>query len=415
MFDKLKSRYIFKGTLVLASGLHIGGGRLSPVTGSDSPVMKDFDGLPFIPGSSFKGVLRSALESLLRGLDGYSSLRSCDVVSEAACIRLEKKYNEEVIECWQDDSIIASEKKKTLLDKNNRQYETFIFNHSCPICRLFGSPFLGSKLFFKDLRARADTFSRIEIRDFVAIERDTETAKHQGKFDAEVVPVGTEFDIEIVAENPEDYELGLLFTGFDMLNNGEAMLGGLTSRGLGRVEIRWNEIVKKDCDSFLQGTPGTIYKEKIEEALPSAEPEPKAEERPEVKKPDTDVPLEMVRYAISKLERDGEKTDGTAIGKILATEFKLNKAARFQKKLPEKLADFLNTFIPEHLEMQSDGQYKLFTPPKELDPPQEKDASPVPEEKQEEAFLIEELRVEKKALLLEKYHCSVQKREAEDA
>ncbi len=47
MFDKLKSRYVFRTTLTLESGLHIGGGKLSPVTGSDSPVMKDYEGFQF--------------------------------------------------------------------------------------------------------------------------------------------------------------------------------------------------------------------------------------------------------------------------------------------------------------------------------------------------------------------------------
>src|SRR3990172_159031 len=94
MFDKFESRYMIQTTLTLLSGLHIGGGQLFTVTGSDSPVVKDFNGYPFIPGSSFKGVMRSTLESVLRGIENQYSLWSCSQVSQVSgqgCIELKEE------------------------------------------------------------------------------------------------------------------------------------------------------------------------------------------------------------------------------------------------------------------------------------------------------------------------------------
>lgn len=52
------------GTLVLKTGLHIGGGDTEMrIGGIDSPVVKDpVSNLPYIPGSSLKGKIRSLLE-----------------------------------------------------------------------------------------------------------------------------------------------------------------------------------------------------------------------------------------------------------------------------------------------------------------------------------------------------------------
>jgi CRISPR-associated RAMP protein (TIGR02581 family) len=151
------------------------------------------------------------------------NLKSCDVVSGIGCI--------------------TDEEKKELVKEKG--YEEKIFDKSCTICRLFGSPYLGSKVFIKDLTVDKATFQNIEVRDFVAIDRDTLTAKEGGKFDAEVVPAGTQFDLEIVVENPVPYELGLLCAGFELFTDGQTRIGGMTSRGLGRVEITINENIKE--------------------------------------------------------------------------------------------------------------------------------------------------------------------------
>src|SRR5260370_31944598 len=70
---ELRNRYLFTGRLEMQTALHIGGGRIT-LSSSDSPVVLTPDEKPFIPGSSFKGALRSTIEKLLPTLP---SLRTC--------------------------------------------------------------------------------------------------------------------------------------------------------------------------------------------------------------------------------------------------------------------------------------------------------------------------------------------------
>ncbi|NJL41123.1 MAG: CRISPR-associated RAMP protein, partial [Leptolyngbyaceae cyanobacterium SM1_4_3] len=65
MFNVFKSRLELTGTLWTVTALRISQGRSLEPIGSDLPVVKDALGRPLIPGSSFKGALRSRLESFL--------------------------------------------------------------------------------------------------------------------------------------------------------------------------------------------------------------------------------------------------------------------------------------------------------------------------------------------------------------
>lgn len=70
MFDTFKNRLELTGTLTTVTALRISAGRSTEPIGSDLPVIKDAFGRPLIPGASFKGALRSRLESFLRGILG---------------------------------------------------------------------------------------------------------------------------------------------------------------------------------------------------------------------------------------------------------------------------------------------------------------------------------------------------------
>ena len=60
---KLIGKLILEGDLECQTGLHIGAGKGSlEIGGADNPVVKDAFGLPYIPGSSLRGKLRSLLE-----------------------------------------------------------------------------------------------------------------------------------------------------------------------------------------------------------------------------------------------------------------------------------------------------------------------------------------------------------------
>ena len=60
---KLLGKLILTGELTCQTGLHIGAGKGSlEIGGADNPVVKDAFGVPYVPGSSLRGRLRSLLE-----------------------------------------------------------------------------------------------------------------------------------------------------------------------------------------------------------------------------------------------------------------------------------------------------------------------------------------------------------------
>jgi CRISPR-associated protein Csm3 len=59
-------KLVLEGEIVCQTGLHIGAGKGSlEIGGADNPVVKDAFGIPYIPGSSLRGRLRSLLEQTM--------------------------------------------------------------------------------------------------------------------------------------------------------------------------------------------------------------------------------------------------------------------------------------------------------------------------------------------------------------
>lgn len=231
MFARFDSRHDLRGRLTTLTALHIGAGGSLAVVGSDNPVVRDVNGFPYIPGSSFKGVLRSTIEALIRAVSPAARQEpwACDpLVQNAWCIPSDK------VEEWQTE-VRAGRLPQPQLDER-------IVRNSCTVCRLFGSPWLASKVKVADLYVREGTPWRVEVRDGVAIDRDTETVSGRRKYDFEVVPRGTAFSVHLRADNASSEELGLLFLGLREFMNGGAWIGGNTSRGLGLVGIEWDTL-----------------------------------------------------------------------------------------------------------------------------------------------------------------------------
>ena len=108
------------------------------------------------------------------------------------------------------------------------------------VCQLFGSPWFASRIQISDLYVDKDLwFDQYQIRNGVAIDRDTGTAKDGMLYDYEVVPFGTRFGCEIMVENAEPWQLGMLMLGIRPFEVGEITVGGGSSRGLGKVRIDW--------------------------------------------------------------------------------------------------------------------------------------------------------------------------------
>jgi CRISPR-associated RAMP protein (TIGR02581 family) len=238
MFDTFRNRLEITGTLTTVTALRISKGRSTEPIGSDLPVIKDALGRPLIPGSSFKGALRSRLESFLRGIVG----------SDRKLVANPAIENE-----W---SITAQEMKQIKQNFPDDQPLTDeILKHTDLVSHLFGSPWIASKFQVRDLTVQPDGwFGQYQERDGVAIDRDTETAAKGKLYDYQVVPAATPFDFKAVVENAHDWELGLLMIGLHQFETEQIPLGGGRSRGLGVVKLeidkmRWIDV--EDHPEFL--------------------------------------------------------------------------------------------------------------------------------------------------------------------
>lgn len=218
MFDTFKNRLEITGKLTTITALRISAGRSTEPIGTDLPVIKDALGQPLIPGSSFKGAMRSRLESFLRGIDPSFAEDPADFTTT-------NRNNEvkDLKEKYKDNDLQLTE---NLLEKTDL------------ISRLFGSPWIASKFQIRDLNVVPDTwFGQYQERDGVAIDRDTETAADGKLYDFQVVPASTEFQFHAIIENAEEWELGLLMIGLHQFETQQIPVGGGRSRGLGVVKL----------------------------------------------------------------------------------------------------------------------------------------------------------------------------------
>ncbi|MEZ4436770.1 MAG: CRISPR-associated RAMP protein Csx7 [bacterium] len=221
-FDRLRTRVRLIGRITTLTGLRIGasGGGGDAV---DLPVMRDAQGYPFLPGASIKGVLRSTLEALVRGAGG-TSREAAGATGLWSCDPFDRERG-----CGQHTSGQRSAQRT---------------DDHCTICHIFGSPIVASHVRITDAMASDRSGAvPIELRDGVSIDRDLGTVHGGQKYDFQVVSPGTAFDLEVFADNIEDWQLGLVMLGFDQIHQGFSGLGGFTSRGLGRVTIAWEALV----------------------------------------------------------------------------------------------------------------------------------------------------------------------------
>jgi len=242
MFDTFKNRLEITGKLTTITALRISAGRSSEPTGSDLPVIKDALDRPLIPGSSFKGALRSRLESFLRGINPKLAANPAIEAEWSITNDLHNQLKEEV-------EAEPVETRDQLLTQK-------IIQKTDLVSRLFGSPWIASKFQVRDLTVDPNSwFDQYEERDGVAIDRDTETAADGKLYDFQVVPAATEFKFRAVVENAEPHELGLLMIGLHQFATEQIPLGGGRSRGLGVVRLdidkmRWID-VEGDPDKLI--------------------------------------------------------------------------------------------------------------------------------------------------------------------
>ena len=242
----LSNRYHFSGRLVMQTAFHIGGGKAT-LSNSDSPVVLTPEGAPYIPGSSFKGALRSTVEKLVAGLPEELELWSCG---------LDELNADETEEAKAKNRLCPTINQKEINDQrrvNPKKWTSEeILKGLCNTCHLFGSPFAAAHLSINDLYLFESEWSNvIQRRDGVAIDRDSEKAKDRLKYDFEVIPASTEFRLQMTLENASPQDLQLMSIGLSEFMHGFGFIGGKCSRGLGGCLL--NEVVVESFDLTKEG------------------------------------------------------------------------------------------------------------------------------------------------------------------
>jgi len=228
---KLNKYISITGNLVCKTGLRIGGSKEElEIGGMDNPITRDpVDKLPYIPGSSIKGKLRSLLEYKHNRV-GYRRVWNRDTRQE------ELRQNEDTGEpCGCGEP----------LDK-------------CPICTIFGphkntAHSLGpSRLIVRDALlseasheeltklAKDEGLQYAEVKTENIIDRRTGVAAQGGLRTQERVPKGTSFDLNMslrVFEGDDEVKMiGYIREALELLRSD--YLGGSGTRGYGWVEVK---------------------------------------------------------------------------------------------------------------------------------------------------------------------------------
>ncbi len=210
----LTHRLHLKGELVADSGLRVGSAATDGIL-ADLDVVRDLSGRLILPGTSLTGVLRDWARRAVTASDDRSPLSHAWAIA----------YGEDPEAA---DGLVADDR---------------------PFAR--GEGAAASLLTVHD--ATATETIRVEVRDHVAIERQHNTARDRGKYDAVVVPAGTRFQLHLVLEVrvEQEFEASLrLISGLAAaLESGHLHLGAASSRGLGRVRLDDSSLTVEDLST----------------------------------------------------------------------------------------------------------------------------------------------------------------------
>ena len=214
---QLTNIHILEATLILETGLHIGGGDSEiHIGGIDNEVIKHpVSGEPYIPGSSLKGKIRSLLE--------WKS----GAVQEAPLGK--KEYDN--AQNGQQQAVKAILQLFGISgDTQNEDFQkeighTRVSFWDCPLNRDYAE------------RLRSDNLPLTEAKSENRINRIAGTAEHPRQ--TERVPAGARFDFKLTIKEFDGDDEAL----FDTLLQGLKLLewdslGGSGSRGYGKVKLQ---------------------------------------------------------------------------------------------------------------------------------------------------------------------------------
>ena len=231
-FSTFKNKYILTGKIVVLNALHIGSGREKD--DRDAPFISlDDDKNFYIPGSTFRGYLSTKLERFLDSGNGFKIKNNGEELNEADVKLIFGYTNLDKLETKINDKDNEEDRK---LKENNRKIQDRIIR-KLNAKNLDEVKSLAGRIHVSDMPVLKDV--KYLTRDGIKIDRNTGATEKRAKFDYDVVPAGTEFDLNIELENIENYQLDLIGLALnDILKDNGDLFGGKTSRGIGKCRLK---------------------------------------------------------------------------------------------------------------------------------------------------------------------------------
>jgi CRISPR-associated protein Csm3 len=238
----LLGKLVLEGEIQCQTGLHIGAGKGSlEIGGADNPVVKDAFGIPYIPGSSLRGRLRSLLEQAL-GLSVPNEL-----------IYLSKRRGQEVrihqSDRPDDDICVLFGRNPGRVERVSG--ESIEADTATPArLTVYDAPLLVDSI-TQQMRENLDD-ELTEVKSENAVDRITSQANPRT---LERVPAGARFRFRMVLDVlcPEDRPLlARVAEGLRLLE--DDALGGGGSRGNGRVAFTGLTVTWRSKDYYAKGT-----------------------------------------------------------------------------------------------------------------------------------------------------------------
>lgn len=232
-FSIFKNKYVITGELTVKTALHIGSGKEKD--DRDAPFISLNDDKNFyIPGSSFRGYLSTKLERFLDSGNDFriKNKETGEILNEADVKLIFGYTNLDKLDTKIDTK---DDKEIKKIKENNKKIQDRIIK-KLNAKKLDEVKSLAGRIHISDMESITEDI--FVTRDGIKIDRNTGSTEKGAKFDYDVVPAGTQFNIRIELENIEDYQLDLLGLALrDIISEEGDLLGGKTSRGIGRCKL----------------------------------------------------------------------------------------------------------------------------------------------------------------------------------
>jgi len=224
--DRLLRRTTISGTISVISPLLIGSGEKGDGSKGDIfPVTTVYEGkkVPYIPGSSLKGVFKIAFNRLL----AEKNINTC-------------YFKKREKQCgWTFKNVMNKASQQNMNDLK-----------ICLSCKIFGTMGLKGLVTFSDcLPINGENYS-LGTRHGVAIDRLSGKVAYGAKFNLRYVEPESKFDFRISLKNLPKEIISLFFIVMHDFNRHLNTLGGFKSKGFGQIKF---QVDKVDITNF----PGT--------------------------------------------------------------------------------------------------------------------------------------------------------------